>query len=68
MLQCPYCNKAIPLTLFTAYLGSLSRGKTSERKKKSSRENGKLAEGQTLTQVAVSGPEGDAARPYAKEG
>ncbi len=42
MLQCPYCNKAIPLALFTAHLGSLSKGKTSERKKRASRENGKL--------------------------
>jgi len=42
MIQCPHCNKAISLALFTAYLGRLSRGKTSERKKKSSRENGKL--------------------------
>ena len=42
MIRCPHCNKAIPLALFTAHLGSLSKGKTSERKKKSSRENGKL--------------------------
>ena len=28
MLQCPHCNKAIPLALFTAHLGSLSKGKT----------------------------------------
>ncbi len=40
MVQCPHCNKAIPLALFTAYLGSLSKGKTSERKKRSSRLNG----------------------------
>jgi len=42
MVQCPHCHKAIPLALFAAHLGSLSKGKTSERKKKSSRENGKL--------------------------
>ncbi len=42
MLQCPHCKKTISLALFTAHLGSLSKGKTSERKKKSSRENGKL--------------------------
>jgi hypothetical protein len=42
MVRCPHCNKAIPLALFTAYLGSLSKGKTSERKKRASRENGKL--------------------------
>jgi hypothetical protein len=40
MIQCPHCNKAISLALFTAHLGSLSKGKTSERKKKASRENG----------------------------
>ena len=42
MLQCPHCNKALPLALFTAYLGSLSKGKTSAAKKRASRENGKL--------------------------
>ncbi len=42
MLNCPHCNKAIPLALFTAHLGRLSKGKTSERKKLASRENGKL--------------------------
>ena len=42
MLQCPHCKRALPLTLFTGYLGSLSKGKTSEKKAKSSRENGKL--------------------------
>jgi len=42
MIMCPYCNKAIPLALFTAHLGSLSKGKTSARKKRASRENGKL--------------------------
>jgi len=40
MIQCPHCNKAIPLALFTAHLGSLSKGKTSEAKKRSSRLNG----------------------------
>jgi hypothetical protein len=40
MVQCPHCNKAIPLALFTAHLGSLSKGKTSEAKKRSSRLNG----------------------------
>ena len=42
MLKCPHCSKVLPLALFTAYLGSLSKGKTSDRKKRSSRENGKL--------------------------
>ena len=42
MIRCPHCNKAIPLALFTAHLGSLSKGKTSDRKKQSSRQNGKL--------------------------
>lgn len=42
MLNCPHCNKAVSLTLFTSYLGSRSKGKTSERKKRASRENGKL--------------------------
>jgi len=42
MIHCPHCNKAIPLALFTAYLGSLSKGMTSERKKRASRENGNL--------------------------
>jgi|ETN07SMinimDraft_1059922.scaffolds.fasta_scaffold621728_2 hypothetical protein len=42
MLKCPHCSKVLSLALFTAYLGSLSKGKTSERKKRSSRENGKL--------------------------
>ncbi len=40
MVQCPHCNKAIPLALFTAHLGKLSKGKTSEAKKRSSRLNG----------------------------
>ena len=40
MVRCPHCNKAIPLALFTAHLGSLSKGKTSEAKKRSSRLNG----------------------------
>ena len=40
MIQCPHCNKAIPLALFTAHLGSLSKGKSSEAKKRSSRLNG----------------------------
>ena len=40
MIQCPHCNKAIPLALFTAHLGRLSKGKTSERKKIASRLNG----------------------------
>jgi len=40
MVQCPHCRKAIPLALFTAHLGSLSKGKTSEAKKRSSRLNG----------------------------
>ena len=40
MVQCPHCDKAIPLALFTAHLGSLSKGKTSEAKKRSSRLNG----------------------------
>jgi len=39
--KCPHCDKDIPLAVFTAYLGSLSKGKTSERKKRASRENGK---------------------------
>ncbi len=42
MIRCPHCNKVIPLALFTAHLGSLSKGKTSEAKKRASRENGKL--------------------------
>ena len=41
-MKCPTCGNAIPLKLFTAYLGSLSRGKTSKAKKKASRINGKL--------------------------
>ena len=41
-MQCPSCGVDIPITLFTAHLGRLSKGKTSERKKRSSRENGKL--------------------------
>jgi len=41
MLKCPNCKQEIPLSLFTSYLGSRSRGKTSEAKKLSSRLNGR---------------------------
>ena len=41
-MKCPHCGKDIPITLFTAHLGRLSKGKTSAAKKRASRENGKL--------------------------
>jgi hypothetical protein len=41
MLKCPNCQAELPLSLFTGYLGSRSRGKTSEAKKRASRLNGK---------------------------
>ena len=37
-MKCPQCRKEIPLSVFTAELGR----RTSARKAKSSRENGKL--------------------------
>ncbi len=37
MIQCPYCKRELPLSLFTRELGR----RTSERKVLSSRENGK---------------------------
>ncbi len=37
-MKCPQCKKVIPLSAFTAELGR----RTSARKAKSSRENGKL--------------------------
>ncbi len=40
MLKCPHCDKAISLSLFTAYIGKIGGSKTSEAKKRSSRENG----------------------------
>jgi len=40
MIHCPHCNGRLPLSLFTAYLGRQSKGKTSERKKRASRLNG----------------------------
>jgi len=45
-LPCPHCSEDIPITFFfsptMAHLGHLSKGKTSEAKKRASRENGKL--------------------------
>jgi len=37
-MKCPHCNKPIPMSLFTRELGK----KTSARKAKSSRANGRL--------------------------
>lgn len=42
LLNCPHCKKMIPMGYIASYLGRLSKGKTSEKKKKASRENGKL--------------------------
>jgi len=41
-LRCPHCDKAIPVSLFTAQIGRIGGSKTSEAKKRTSRENGKL--------------------------
>ncbi len=40
MLKCPHCNKVIPMALFTTFIGKIGGSKTSEAKKRSSRENG----------------------------
>ena len=40
MLRCPHCNKVIPMALFTTFIGKIGGSKTSEAKKRSSRENG----------------------------
>ena len=41
-MDCPHCGHDIPIALFSAHLGRLNKGKTSEAKAKASRENGKL--------------------------
>ncbi len=40
MLKCPHCKKGIPMAFFTAFIGKIGGSKTSEAKKRSSRENG----------------------------
>jgi len=40
MLKCPHCKKVIPMALFTKFIGKIGGSKTSEAKKRSSRENG----------------------------
>jgi len=40
MLKCPHCNRGIPIALFTTFIGKIGGSKTSEAKKRSSRENG----------------------------
>jgi len=42
MIKCPNCKHEVPISLFAAHLGGLSKGKTSEAKKRASRRNGKL--------------------------
>jgi len=39
-LDCPHCEKAIPLSLFAAHIGRIGGSKTSEAKKRSSKLNG----------------------------
>ena len=39
-LRCPHCDKAIPVSLFTAHIGRIGGSKTSEAKKRSSKLNG----------------------------
>lgn len=39
-MKCPHCGVDLPITLFTAYLGSLGKGKCSERKAEACRRNG----------------------------
>jgi hypothetical protein len=41
MMRCPHCQEEIPLAAYTAYIGKLGGSKTSDKKKLSSRENGK---------------------------
>ena len=41
-LKCPHCSKELPMALFAAFIGRLGGSKKSERKKRSSRLNGKL--------------------------
>ena len=42
-MRCPRCGGRLPLTLLAQRMGEVGGSKTSRRKKRSSRENGKLA-------------------------
>ncbi len=40
MLKCPHCDRGIPMSLFTKFIGKIGGSKTSEAKKRSSKLNG----------------------------